>query len=413
MRKERLIVPLLGGVLLVWLIGQALSSWIFEREMRRLLSDLDARGEFGVLRSEVEQGWWTSSGLIHLAPLLGELWQLELSYRASHGVLSTHLDGEAVLRHGPDGVRLFGDSLPTSPPLWEASYRTLSGTLEGGLQLAPLRITQQERELVFAGGRLRFSGEQGNWRLRAQLDGWRLSDGVAQLEIGPATLNSHYAYTEGAYSFTQEDHLQLASLTWQQPQLRLDVSNLQLANRIMLDDQELRMRLDLDLGEVHTAEQVLLTGELSAELSRLSADAIRATMKRVRELAASGHHGVGRHELLADLEPQLLQVLQDSPRLDLARLELESPMMGLAARLDGALFFDARRLDELSLLALDDPDMQQRWRRRLDGDFTWHELPTVAALWLGLPLDTRTLEIDIGRGQVRVNSRPLPPLRRH
>ncbi|MGR2739598.1 DUF945 family protein [Billgrantia sp. Q4P2] len=410
MRKERLIVPLLVVLLLAWQAGQAVSSWLFEREMTRMLADLEARGELDIERVDIEQGWWTSTGRIHLAPLFGHMWQLELTYRARHGVLSTRLDGEVTLRHGPDGVQLFGASLASSPPQWEASYHTLSGTLEGRIQLSPLRITQQERELTFEGGRLRFSGEQGNWRLRAQLDSWTLSDGAVRLEIGPAMLNSQYAYTEDAHTFIQEDRLQIESLSWHQPQLKLDAHGIRLGNRVALDDQELRMQLDLDLGEIHTAEQILLTGQVDAELSRLNADAIRSTMSRLRELAASGRHEGGRDALLADLEPYLLAILRDSPRLDLRRLELDSPMLGLSAQVDGSLFFDGRQLEALSLVDFAEPEVKERWRRRLDGDFTWHELPTVVALWLGLPLDTRTLEIDIGRGQVRVNSRPLPPL---
>ncbi|MBZ0328714.1 YdgA family protein [Halomonas sp. ANAO-440] len=410
MRKERLIVPLLVLLLLAWLAGQALSSHFFEREMARTLSDLEARGELVVSRSELERGWWSSTGRIHLAPLLGNVWQLELTYRARHGVLNTHLNGEAMLRHGPDHAQLFGDLLASSPPLWQASYHTLTGTLEGGLRLSPLRVTQQDRELVFDGGRLHFSGEQGDWRLRAHFDSWRLTDGTASLAIGPSTLNSHYAYTEDAHSFTQEDRLQVESVAWHQPQLSLDASNLRVTNRTVLDERELRMQLAVDLGEVHTAGEVLLTGELLLELSRLNADALRVSTSRLRELAASGHHELGRRELLAQLEPHLIETLKDSPRLDLLSLQLDSPMMGLSARADGSLFFDGRRLDELSLIDADDPSMQARWRRRLDGDFTWYDLPTVVALWLGLPLDTRTLEVDVGRGQVRVNSRPLPQL---
>ncbi|MBA2778458.1 DUF945 family protein [Billgrantia kenyensis] len=410
MRKERLIVPLLVVLLLAWFGAQAVSSWLFEREMSRTLADLEARGELAIERVDVEQGWWSSTGRIHLAPLFGQMWHLELPYQARHGVLRTHLDGEAMLRHGPDGTHLFDESLASTPPLWEASYHTLTGTLEGGLQLAPLRITQQERELAFDGGRLRFSGEQGNWRLRARLESWFLSDGETRLEVGPATLNSQYAYTQDAHSFTQEDRLQIESLSWRQPQLALDASDVRVMNRTLLDDQELRLQLELDLGEIHTAEQVLLRGQTEVELSRLHADAIRTAMLQLRKLAASGHHGLKRDDMLVELQPYLLAILQDSPRLDLLRLELESPMLGLSARADGSLFFDGRRLEELSLVGLDDSAAREPWRRRLDGDFTWYDLPTVVALWLGLPLDTRTLEVDIGRGQVRVNSRPLPPL---
>ncbi|WP_163576882.1 DUF945 family protein [Halomonas faecis] len=412
MRKERLIVPVLAVLLLAWLAGQGISSLLFEREMARAMDDLAARGELTVERHDVEQGWWSSSGRIRLAPLFGDAWQLELDYEAQHGVLTTELTGKAVIRHGADGTRLFGDSLPAAAPRWQASYRTLSGILEGGVRLSPFRITQEDRELNFGGGQFHFSGVYGDWRLQGRLDEWRLSDGDTWLASGPMVLDSQYAYTEGAEAFTQKDRLEVASLTWHQPDLELDAHDLVLVNRMTLDDQELRLRVDLDLGQVLTADQVLLTGAVDAELSRLHGDSLRRTMQRLRSLAASGDRALDGRALLAELEPLLLGSLQDSPRLDLLELDLDSPMMKLSAQVDGALFFDGSDLDELSLVGLDDPEMQARWRRRLDGDFVWHELPTVVALWLGLPLDTRTLQIDVARGQVRVNGRPLPPLRR-
>ncbi|WP_163560065.1 DUF945 family protein [Halomonas sp. NO4] len=411
MRKERLIVPVLVVLLLAWLAGQGVSSLLFERELTRALDDLAARGELAVERDEVEQGWWSSSGRIRLAPLFGDAWQLELGYEAQHGVLSTELSGEAIIRHGADGKRLFGDSLPAATPRWQASYRTLSGVMEGGVRLAPFRITQEDRELDFGGGQFHFSGVYGDWQLQGRLDDWRLTDGEVWLASGPVRLQSHYAYTEGAQAFTQQDRLELASLTWHQPSLELDVHDLVVVNRMTLDDRELRLRLDLDMGEVLTADQVLLTGGLEAELSRLHGDALRSAMQRLRALAASADPPRDARALLAELEPLLLGILQDSPRLDLFELALDSPMMNLAARVDGSLFFDGRRLEPLSLVALDDPAMQARWRRRLDGDFVWHDLPTVVALWLGLPLDTRTLQVDISRGQVWLNGRPLSTLR--
>lgn len=410
MRKERLIVPLLIGGLLAWMAGQAASSWVFERELTLALEDMQARGELDIERVDIERGWWVSTGSIHFAPLLDDTWQLEVIYRARHGVLNTYLNGDVTLLHGLDGARFFDDALASSSPLWEARYRTLSRQLEGGLRLAPMRITQQARELAFEGGTLRFSGERGNWQLRAQLLPWALSDGEVRLKMGPATLNSEYAYTAGAHAFNQLDRLHIETLAWHQPQLKLDASDIQLAHRIILDERELRMQLQLDLGEIHSAEQLLLAGRVDAELSRLNADALRSVIVQLRTLAANGGQQMSQRALLTELEPQLLSLLEDSPRLDLSLLELESPMLGLSARVDGALFLDGRQHEQLSLARLDDPTVQQSWRQRFDGDFVWHELPTVVALWLGLPLDTRTLQIDVGRGQVRVNGRPLPPL---
>src|SRR5690554_3180324 len=345
MRKERLIVPLLVGGLLAWVAGQAASSWVFERELAFALESMQARGELDIERVDVERGWWVSTGRVHLSPTFGETWLLEMTYRARHGVLNTYLNGAVTLRHGPDGERFFDESLASSSPLWEARYRTLSRKVEGGLRLAPLRITQQERELFFEGGTLRFSGEQGNWQLRAQFLPWVLSDGMVRLEVGPATLNSQYAYTEGAHTFTQNDRLQIETLAWRQPQLKLDANNIYLANRIILDDRELRLQLHLDLGEVHTAEQVLLEGEANVELSRLNADALRSVVRQLRTLAADGGQQMSQRVLLARLEPELLSILEDSPRLDLPLLELDSPMLGLSAQVDGALFFDGRKVE--------------------------------------------------------------------
>ncbi len=85
-------------------------------------------------------------------------------------------------------------------------------------------------------------------------------------------------------------------------------------------------------------------------------------------------------------------------------------MLGIQLDADGALFFDARKLDQLSVTRLESPEVRERWFERLDGDFIWHDAPTVAALWLGLPLGTRELQFDVIRGDWRVNGRPMPDL---
>ena len=89
MRKERLIVPILAAVAVIWMVAQLLSSVLFERSLRQALEDLEARGEWRVSRIENHQGWLTSRGGLVLSPLLGRPWRLELTYRARHGVLST------------------------------------------------------------------------------------------------------------------------------------------------------------------------------------------------------------------------------------------------------------------------------------------------------------------------------------
>lgn len=409
-RKERLLVPLLVALALLWAGAQYLSSLLFERELARALDDLSARGDLAVRRSNVDRGWLESRGTLHLTPRFGRAWHLELPYEAHHGVISTRVDGELRPRLGPGERRLFGDALSTSPPSWQARYLTLGATLEGHLDLAPFVVSQGGRELDFRGGRITFGGVHGDWRLQARLDPWRLSDGPASLEVGPMTLESRYAYTEGAYHFNQQDLLKVERLAWRQPDLELDTHGLVLHSRTVLDERELRVESELTLDRLVTAEQVLLTGRVALELSRINADALRSVLAMLRDEAARGDADQEGRDLLVRLEPTLLALLQDSPRLDIHAIALESPMLGLDAGGDGALFFDSRQFAELNLVALDEPSEQARWRARLYGDLTWYQVPKVVALWLGLPLDTEDLEIDVVRGRVRINGRPLPPV---
>nr|WP_089711966.1 DUF945 family protein [Halomonas daqiaonensis] len=413
MRKERLIVPVVVGLALLWGVAQYLSSVLFERELARALEDLAARGELAVKRTDVTPGWLESRGTIHLTPRFGQAWHLELPYVARHGVLSTRINGELRPYLGADNRRLFGDALPSVPPTWQARYRTLGATLRGHLQLAPFIVSQEGRELDFRGGRIGFGGVYGDWRLQVRLEPWRLSDGPATLELGPTTLESRYAYTDAAYHFTQQDLLKVERLALQQPDLELDARGLILHSRTVLDEQELRVESELTLDRLMTAEQVLLSGRVALELSRINADALRSVLAVLRDEAARGDAAQGGRDLLARLETQLLALLQDSPRLDIHAIDLDSPMLGLEARGNGALFFDSRQLSELSLVALANPHEQAheqaRWRARLYGDLIWYQVPKVVALWLGLPLDTEDLEIDVVRGRVRINGRPLPP----
>ncbi|HSP59202.1 MAG TPA: DUF945 family protein [Halomonas sp.] len=409
-RKERLIVPALIVVAMAWAVAQYLAGLLFERELARALNDLEARGELVVERSNVEHGWLTSRGTIHVAPVLGDAWHLALSYEADHGILSTRVEGLAMPLWGPRQTHVFGDALPSNPPSWHAQYHTLSGTLEGAIQLAPFRIRQGERELDFQGGDLAFNGEYGDWRGRARISPLRLTDDSASLDLGPVLLESRYAYTEGAHYFTQHDLLRVEALHWHQPDLGITARDLVYQSQMSLDDRELRIDSELAISEVLAAEQVLLTGRVALSLSRVNADALRQALAVLRDEAAQGDAAREGRELLETLEPYLIDMLKDSPRLDATAVELDSPMLGISALGDGALFFDARDLDALSLLRLSDEDEQQRWMSRVDGDFDWPEVPAVVALWLGLPLDTRDLEIDVIGGRVRVNGRPLPPL---
>ncbi|MBY5968430.1 MULTISPECIES: DUF945 family protein [Halomonas] len=415
MRKERWIVPVVVVLAVAWAVAQYLASLLFERELARALADLEARGDLRISRSDVRQGWLSSSGVLHIAPLIGRAWHLSLPYDARHGVLDTSVIGTVELHVGEADERLFGDAIPAAPPRWEAHYRTLGGTLQGELALAPFIVSQSPprsgpRSLHFSGARIAFDGIYGDWRTRMTVDSVQLRDGEARLEVGPLQYQSRYAYTPGALHFNQQDSLTIEALSLRHPQVNLDGTSIVLQTDTQLDDSELRLKSNLTLGEIRSGNDMLVDGELSIELSRINADALRSVVELARHKTALGTVSLDDAAADSAMDRALAQLLKDSPRLDLVDVNLDSPMLGLSLHGDGVVVFDPRELDQLSPLALDDPSMRAKFRERLDGDFEWREPPAVVALWLRLPLDTSMLGIDVVKGQLRINGRPLPPL---
>ncbi|WP_447529234.1 DUF945 family protein [Vreelandella sp. TE19] len=415
MRKERLIVPVIVVAALVWAVAQLVSSILFERSLSQALEDLEARGEWRVSRSESRQGWLTSRGRVLLSPLLGRPWQLALTYDARHGLLSTDVEGTLVPRLDSALQKAVGEVSALSLPRWEGRYHTWSGKSELRLALAPFVIQQNGRELDVRGARLRLEGVFGDWRLRALFDQLTLSDGQAYLSFGPTTLESRYTYIEDAYHFAQRDHLHIDTTTLYYPGYEVQAAPIDLQSYMVLDESELRLQGSLSVGDVRVPSEApdtpLLSGEIEAELSRLNADAVRQIIRRIRQEAAWGDTDRPMAEgFMTRLEPEVLHLLGDSPRLDVTRIALDSPLLGITVDADGALFFDGRRLEPLSLAGLGDPQARSRWKERIDGDFVWYDAPTVAALWLGLPLGTRELQFDVIRGNWRVNGRPIPEL---
>lgn len=413
MRKERLIVPAMAMVAAIWVAAQLLSAILFEHSLRQALEDLKARGEWRVQRTESHPGWLASHGRIVLSPLLGRPWRLEVSYRARHGIFSTDMEGNLLPRLDSALQRAVGDVSASSVPRWEGRYDTISGRTTLRLALAPFILEQDGRQLEVRGARVRLEGVLGDWNLRGRLDELILKDRDARLVLGPSMLASRYTYTRDAYYFNQRDQLHVGSLSLLHPALSFSIASLDLSSNMVLDESELRLASELAVGEAMLTDEApgdaILRGRIAVELSRINADAVRQVISRLRQEAARGSGDMPVKEgLLMRLEPDLLQTLQDAPRLDIQAIDMESPLLGIDIDANGALFFDARRLDTLSLIQATSEKMASRWRSRFEGDITWHNTPPVAALWLGLPLKTRSITFDLVQGQWRVNGRPLP-----
>lgn len=402
MRLERLIVPILSVLALGWAVAQTMAGLLFERELTRAMADLQARGELRIQRSGVSRGWLASRGVLHLSPALSDSWHLDVTYRARHGIFGTDLDG-TLRSHLERGEGDGGAAHDGQSPRWKARYHTLTSTFDGALELSPVELRQHDRSLTLKGGRVAFHGGVGDWQVRARLESVRLEDGDRRFEGGPFVLESRYAYTQGAYHFSQDDLLRLANLRWVSPDLTLAGDEALLTSHAVLDEEELRVHGTLELGRVYAAGEVLLSGSLSLELSRLNADALRELLGQLRTEATRAN-GISSRALASSLR----RLMRDSPRLDILDVSLDSPMLGVNLSGNGVLVFDARDLEALNPLDLASKAEQARWRRRLDGDFLWRKLPPVVALWLRLPLGTQDLQIDVVRGRLRINGRPLP-----
>lgn len=399
MRMERLVVPLLSLLALGWAVAQTMAGVLFERELTRAIADLQARGELLIYRTDVDNGWLASRGVLHVSPLLDDSWHLDVPYRARHGIFDTDLDGTLQPHLEGDQEKISGGQAPQ----WKARYHMLSSTFDGALELPPIELRQQKRSLEMKGGRVAFRGGFGDWQVRARLEAVRLMEGKRRFEGGPFILESRYAYTQDAYHFTQHDSLRLSNLRWIQPDLTLAGDEIILTSLTTLDESELRIHSELDLGQIYAAGEVLLTGKASVELSRIKADALRALLNQLRNQATTPE-GISAQELADNLR----WLMQDSPRLDILEVDIESPMLGASLTGSGVMVFDTRGLDGLDPLALPTKAERARWLRQVDGDFLWRNAPPVVALWLRLPLGTRDLQFDVVRGQLRVNGRPLP-----
>ena len=413
MRKERLVVPIIASLAALWMAAQLLSSILFEHSLRQSLNGLNARGEWRMQRVESHPGWLNSNGRIVISPLLGRPWRLEVSYQARHGLLSTDIEGALLPRLDTRLQQAVGDVSVRSYPRWQGRYHTLGGHTELRLALAPLIVEQNRRQLNVRGARVRIEGVYGDWRLNASLDELTLNDGDASLQLGPVELDSRYTYIEDAYHFNQRDHLHISALNLAHPDLDLTIEPIDLHSEMHLDERELRVTGELVIGDTILTEEApdtpILNGRVAAELTRINADAVRQIFARLRKEAAWGDASMPVADgLLTRLEPLMLNALQDSPRLDITTINLASPLLDINASAEGSLFFDARDLQQLSFVHADNEVMQARWRSRLDGDITWNDAPSVAALWLGLPIGTRSLTFDLIAGSWRVNGRPLP-----
>ncbi|WP_458525320.1 DUF945 family protein [Onishia taeanensis] len=406
-------VAVLGGG---YLAAQAYSSERFDAELTASLEALEAGGDVTVERRTSERGWFTSRGELAISPRLDEGWALQLPYSARHGLARTHISGDAELTVGPDDQALFAERLEAASPRWHAEFDTLSGELSGRLDLAAFESQLEGARLAMRGGHLIVEGQPEDLRLSGELAPWEIFHGQESLKVGRLSMSARYRQAASGRERTQQGRVALDSLSLvRKTDPTLELESLHYQGELTLGAEALQVGGTLALGEARLGGESLLSGELDFSLSRINAEAVRTLeaaleAERARGTPLDALDDAELSALLTRLEPELLALLTDSPRLMLDHLALTSEMLAMDTRLSGELTFDGKDARRLTLAQLGKPKQQRRWLHRLDGQFDWQGVPPLVLMQLGLPMTTERLAILIEAGQASVNGRPLPPL---
>jgi uncharacterized protein YdgA (DUF945 family) len=414
MRKGLLAVTavvLVGGG---YLAAQAYSSERFDDELTQGLNNLEENEDLTVERQDIKKGWFTSSGEIILTAKRDERFSVSFPYTANHGLTSTRLSGEMEVV--ADDQALFADKLEVAPPRWHAEIETLSGDFTGRLDLSAMDIQDADNQLTSEGGFFTIKGQPDDARLDGEIAPWEFRNEEGSLEVGRLTLTSRYQQDEAGQQRDQQASISLDSLVVARDyNPTVELADMGYEGNLSLGADELQLGGTLKLGEARVDDEPLLSGELAFSLSQINADAVRTLETAIDEATSGGTpiEELNDEELAAlieRLEPQVLALFADSPKLTLEHLAVKSDLLSMDTDLSGELTFDGDGVENLSLDDLDKPKQRLRWMRRLDGEFDWQGVPPMALMQLGLPMTTERLEILIENGRPSVNGQPLPPL---
>lgn len=430
MRKVWLAVVIVIVLGAGYLGAQAYSSHVFERELVRALENLRANQQWQVERNAVERGWFHSNGRLKITPVGEQGWWISTPYAARHGLLSTRLDGalQGYLRSDEsddsklleddtqqNATALFGDILDSPEPRWVTTFHTLDRRAEGRVDISPFELVQAEELLSSEGAKFTFAGRADDIRLEGVIAPLTLQSAEEELVTSPLTIDSRYQMAGNGDTLLQRSALHLERLEYRgRQQAPITLLGLSYESESQLDDQ-LHVDASIGLDEAQLAGEAMLSGQLKATLGPLNGAAIRrlqAQFARLIEQQGGDFWSLDdaqRRALIQRLEPILLATLVDSPRFTLEGITLQSPLFGVDVRGSGELIFEG---DGSQTLDIDDllNGNTQAWRERLNGGFSWEGVPPLMALQLGLPPDTRQIDVQIQQGNVLINSKPLPPL---
>ncbi|GAB2790872.1 hypothetical protein GCM10027040_16280 [Halomonas shantousis] len=400
-----------------YLAGQAWSSHVFERELERRVAEWDRASDRHVWRDAVERGWFHSAGTLYLEPLEQQNPsppRLALPYRADHGLLTTRLEGELQIAVEDAGPTLARHVVQGVQPHWQAVFQTLDASLDAALEVPAYVYQEPAMHVDFGGARVTLTGQADDFEIQADIAPWQADQGGELVE----SEGIHWLgrFEGDSRRFQQRNEVRLERVEVRSSERpTFVIKDLLYRDRVQLD-KALRYQLDLALGALNVSGETLLSGYVNASLERLEGDAAREMLAQLTEdwprlaIDATSFDASASQAWRERFEQSLLALAESSPRLVLRSLQLKSAMFGVEMHGNGEMTLDGQSLDASRLAGLEG---QAKWRHlaeRLDGRFTWHNVPPLLAMQLGLPLDTRTLTMLVTQGNVTLNGRPLPAL---
>ncbi|MCE3027200.1 DUF945 family protein [Salinicola sp. DM10] len=420
------IVIVVGGG---YLGAQAYSSHRFEQEMSQLVARLDASPQWQVERTDVDSGWFHSSGRLEARYLDDEIEPvvIEAPYEADHGLFETSFSGEGQVRIGDDQT-LFGDLLQSDGPLtWNGRFLTREQRMEATIAL-PGFSQQWTVPAGEVGGEFRparpmqvdFSGLTLN--LTQHADRVTLDGQAPRLQLQDADANMllENVAIEGAFqgdrqAFDQSLALTLPTITVVSPDgAKLVSHDSRYALDAKLDAKEMRMHLETRLGDTTMDDQQLGSGELAMTLDHVDGDAYRALAAALEahtseiQAAAASDDQDAMAQALAPLKPQLAAIFAGSPRWAVDKLALKSPLMGVDMQGSGELKFDGDGMADWNLDTMDAETLDREVLKRLDGHFELKGAPPILLMSLGLPMSGGPLRIALDDGVMTLNDQQVP-----
>ncbi|WP_106478720.1 DUF945 family protein [Phytohalomonas tamaricis] len=417
--KKKLVVMFVVVMVILgagYLGGVAYSRHVFAEQMARTVAQLNASSDLTVEQRGISRGFFHTEGTLLIGlnnvAIDQRPVQIELPFRARHGILSTDFDGSIDIQTDPQGKYLFNDYLSPGKSIdLDAKIANLEGTGDLTLTLPAIDLDNPDHTVTLHGGLLHFSGQPGDMTLNGTLEAFAYQNTDDKIMLGPLSFSTHYSSQE--HDFGQRDELNLASLSiHRRNALPIALTDIHYTGQTSLESKELRYLMHLMIGGASVSQQRLGSATMSASLDRINGEAASRFFNGLQDrFAAQAPQATPDSQedwldMIAPLEESFFAMFKQSPRLTIDQLQLESPMLEQTMQLEGSMVLDGTHIDQMHIDDLREKQGQQSFYNRLHGDFTLSNTPPLLALIAGVAPDQSTLNITFDDSTLSINQQP-------